>query len=327
MGCVSATGVHLASALLLANHACFVWTQRGNWATATAAAEPSPARAAVPRPRRKRARPKPGLNLGALQWAQCEACDVWRVLPKHVQAASLPDHFVCAMSAQWSREGGNSEVFHCELTANNDGSTSPPSSAEGKLAQLTPRPDAGLLKRARKETLFSPATLKRLHYRTKSRPASAAAVVATITTAAPAAPAAAPAAPAPAAPGEQPIEWVQCDECGKWHILPSYVAAAELPERFVCAMSVQWAAPLVGSNVLVKFWQGREEFRGTVVADSKHPLGSRVEVIDAKVSSDNAAAEIFFNLSLSLSASASVSLPSLYFCCVCARVCVFARSA
>lgn len=41
MGCVSATGVHLASALLLANHACFVWTQRGNWATATAAAEPA----------------------------------------------------------------------------------------------------------------------------------------------------------------------------------------------------------------------------------------------------------------------------------------------
>ena len=105
---------------------------------------------------RKRSRPRPGVVLEALQWAQCEACDTWRVLPEHVQAADLPEHFVCAMSAQWIREGQFFEVFRCELTASDSDSSTP-----SKLSAVTPRPDIGVLKRTRKPTLFSTAKKSR----------------------------------------------------------------------------------------------------------------------------------------------------------------------
>ena len=175
------------------------------------------------------------------EWVQCEQCVKWRALPSSVKADALSDQWVCELATWCTLTCSMGEKAYTKLMAK---AKPKKSSAKGVKRKRSPsvataRGDGGAGAKGGAVTAApSPAaagaavklkSAKRAKKPKKPKKPKKEASAAEAKTSSKAS--------KPKANAKVEVQWVQCDSCAAWRIVPPSIDANELPDRWHCEMN------------------------------------------------------------------------------------------
>ena len=183
----------------------------------------------------------PEAALEQTEWVQCEQCVEWRALPSSVKADALSDQWVCELATWCTLTCSVDEKAYTKLMKK---SKPKKSSAKGVKRKRSPTVatarkaapgigDGGAGAKGGAETAApTPAAVKsakrakkpKKPKKPKKEASSAEAKTSSKSS-------------KPNANAKVEVQWVQCDSCAAWRIVPPSIDANKLPDRWHCEMN------------------------------------------------------------------------------------------